>query len=349
MRKYEQYVPNTRNRNFSCRVTEFLNQGLKCVTMENEIIRLSVAVDKGADIYELLHKPSDTELLLRTPMGLRTSGLVQPTTNLREGSFLDFYEGGWQELLPSAGDFSCEHNGAQLGMHGEVALLPWNHQIIENTPERIQISFSVNTLRTPFHLTRVIDLERGRPTITIKETLVNTCDEDVQFMWGHHPCFGWPFLDENCVIELPDCVVEILASEIPPGSRLIPQKSAWPMVSDFAGKRVDLSLMPAPETRAQDMAFLSGFNEGWYKIKSRNSGITFRLAWDANVFPYLWFWQVTRGGPGYPWYGQTYCLAIEPQSSFPPMLPTAIKHETALRLPRHGSISTELVAELLAN
>jgi len=141
------YVPYTRQRNYACRITECTFRGLRCVVLENQVIRVSVAADKGADIYEFLHKPTDTEFLLRTPLGLRAQPPVLPTINLREGSFSDFYEGGWQELLPAAGDFPSESKGAQFGQHGEVALLPWSYHIKEDSPERIAVTFSVDTTR----------------------------------------------------------------------------------------------------------------------------------------------------------------------------------------------------------
>src|SRR5256884_9353942 len=113
------YLPYIRERNYACRITESVFRGLRCVTLENQLIRISVVADKGADIYEFLHKPTDTEFLLRTPLGLRRQPPTLPTINLREGSFSDFYEGGWQELLPAAGDFDCAVMGGPVSQHGE--------------------------------------------------------------------------------------------------------------------------------------------------------------------------------------------------------------------------------------
>jgi hypothetical protein len=39
--------------------------------MENELIRVTVLADKGADIIEFLHKPTDTDFLWRSPQGVR--------------------------------------------------------------------------------------------------------------------------------------------------------------------------------------------------------------------------------------------------------------------------------------
>ena len=247
----QRYVPYVRERNYGCRITECTFRGLRCVVLENQVIRISVAADKGADIYEFLHKPSDTEFLLRTPLGLRSQPAVLPTINLREGSFSDFYEGGWQELFPVAGDFPSELKGAQFGQHGEVALLPWSYQIKEDTPERIAVTFSVDTTRTPFHLDRTMILEQGKPALQIREKVRNIGDEAVEFMWAHHPAFGWPFLEEGCRIELPTCEVVVLGSETPPTSRLIEQEGKWPRLKGRNGAVVDLSQMVSARLRGR--------------------------------------------------------------------------------------------------
>jgi len=346
LQQRQRYVPYTHERNYACRITECTFRGLRSVILENQIIRISVAADKGADIYEFLHKPTDTEFLLRTPLGLRSQPPVLPTINLREGSFSDFYEGGWQELLPAAGDFACEFKGAQFGQHGEVALLPWSYRIAEDTPERIAVTFSVDTTRTPFHLDRTMVLEDGKPALQIREKLRNNGDEPMEFMWAHHPAFGWPFLEEGCQIDLPRCEVVVLASEAPPTSRLVEQEGEWPRVKGKNGTVVDLSRMPGPEAKAHDLAFLRGFKEGRCSITNHRSGLSFHLSWQNKVFPYLWYWQVTRGAFGYPWYGTTYNLALEPHSSLFPMLQRAIEQGHALKLGPDAELSTELEAAI---
>jgi galactose mutarotase-like enzyme len=346
LQERRRYVPYTRGRNYACRITESIFHGLRCVTLENQAIRVSVAADKGADIYEFLHKPTDTELLLRTALGLRRQPPALPTINLREGSFCDFYEGGWQELFPVAGDFASESNGAQFGQHGEVALLPWSYHINEDGPARISVTFSVDTTRTPFHLDRTMILEDGEPALQIQEHLRNEGDEAIEFMWAHHPAFGWPFLEEGCQIELPPCEVVVLGSELPATSRLIEQESEWPNVKGKDGAILDLSQMPGPETKAHDLAFMRGLPEGRYSIRNPRSRISFHLVWQNKIFPYLWYWQVTRGAFGYPWYGTTYNLALEPHSSLFPMLQRAIEQHHTIKLDPMAEICTELEASI---
>jgi uncharacterized protein DUF4432 len=46
-------------------------------------------------------------------------------------------------------------------------------------------------------------LEHGNATLQICERLRNNGGESMEFMWAHHPAFGWPFLEEGCRIEIP--------------------------------------------------------------------------------------------------------------------------------------------------
>jgi hypothetical protein len=51
-------------------------------------------------------------------------------------------------------------------------------------------------------------------------------------------------------------------------------------------------------------------------MTSRKYDFSVALVW-PQIFPYLWFWQELRGSFGYPWYGNSYVMAIEPFSSIP--------------------------------
>ena len=88
-------------RNYGCRVSDdwsFRNN--KVAIIENELIRVVVLVDKGADIYSFVHKPSDTDYMWRTVWGVRDTTKFLATTG--ESPWMDTYEGGWQSCAPTA-------------------------------------------------------------------------------------------------------------------------------------------------------------------------------------------------------------------------------------------------------
>jgi len=84
------YLAYTHERNFGCRLREIVYRGHRCVTLENERLRLLVVADKGADLLERLYKPLDLELLWRSYHGLRRAGSGSPvTTRLEATVFTD--------------------------------------------------------------------------------------------------------------------------------------------------------------------------------------------------------------------------------------------------------------------
>lgn len=92
------------------------------------------------------------------------------------------------------------------------------------------------------------------------------------------------------------------------------------------------------------MAYLYDLADGWYACVNETSGLGFGLCWEKETFPYLWFWQLYRGGAEYPWYGANYTAALEPVSSYPPTLTEAIKAQTQIVLPAGEERRTRLRA-----
>lgn len=275
----------THERNFGCRATEYLYRGLRTVTLENELIRVTLLADKGSDIIELLHKPSDTDFLWRSPDGVRNPATFVPTVPRPEGAFLDYHPGGWQECLPTGGG-AAQHAGASFGPHGEFCLIPWGYTLIEDDPARVTLRLRARGYRASLHLEKWLTLTSGSPVLQIREHLVNEGHEPIDLVWGHHPAFGPPFLDESCVIDLPGGRVR--ATDAQPARRYRPGAGyAWPHVPGRDGAPIDISRVAPPDARTHDTLFLTDLAAGWYAVTSTRRRVGFGLAWPAEVFPAL--------------------------------------------------------------
>ncbi len=68
------------------------------------------------------------------------------------------------------------------------------------------------------------------------------------------------------------------------------------------------------------------------------------LRFDPELYPYLVFWQVYRGAFDFPWWGRTFNIAVEPQTSYPNHLPDQIKAGNALQFEPGQTIETEYLA-----
>jgi galactose mutarotase-like enzyme len=320
---------------------------MQTVILENELLRVTVLVDKGGDIIEFRHKPTDLDFLYLAPGGVRNPnrGVVSAPSG---GAFLDYYSGGWNEILPNGGPL-VNYKGAELGQHGEVSLIPWSYAILEDSPERVAVRMWVRPIRTPFFLEKTLSMEPGKPALMIEERLTNEGGETLYLMWGHHIAFGRPFLEEGTVIDAP--ASRFIVHEAMPGyepRRFQPGVTAdWPLIPTPAGAIEDASLIPAyGEAQAQEMAYLTDLSDGWYAITNPTRKVGFAIRFDPAIFPCIWYWQqLGNVANGYPWWGRTHVAALEPWSSYPTNgLNEAIANETALALQPGQQIETSLTA-----
>src|SRR5262249_33975781 len=141
-RRIERAMSYLSPRNYGCRLTEIVLQGMRALSMENDLLQIGILVDKGTDIFQFLHKPSDTDFLFRTPTGLRNPSTFVPTRSPSAGNFTDDWPGGWPEMFPNAG-YPCTYKGAELGLHGDVSLMAWQWQILTDTPDEVSVRFDV--------------------------------------------------------------------------------------------------------------------------------------------------------------------------------------------------------------
>src|SRR6266852_3531693 len=51
-----------------------LDRDVRALRIENDLLAATVLLDKGADIYQLIYKPRDLDVLWKTPWGLKEPG-----------------------------------------------------------------------------------------------------------------------------------------------------------------------------------------------------------------------------------------------------------------------------------
>jgi hypothetical protein len=320
---------------------------MRTLILENELLRVTVLIDKGSDIVEFRYKPLDLDFLILAPGGIRNPNRGLPSA-ASDAPFLDYYSGGWNEILPNGGP-AVSYRGAPLGQHGEISLIPWQYAILEDSPARVAARLWVRPIRTPFFLEKTLALEPERAVLTIEEQLTNEGGEPLHLMWGHHIAFGRPFLDEGAVIDVP--ARRFLVHEAMPGyepRRFQPGANAdWPHVPTPDGAVADASRVPAyGALQAQEMAYMAELSEGWYAITNPARQVGFGLRFDPALFRTVWYWQQLGDvAQGYPWWGRVHTAALEPWTSYPTNgLNEAIANGTALELQAGQTVRTELRA-----
>ena len=323
-----------------------IGRGFRALTIENEFVSVTLLPEKGADIYSLRYKPRNLDVLWKSPWGLKPQGTGVPSFGAStETAWLENYEGGWQEIFPNGGD-ACVYKGAALNFHGEASTLPWDYTVRQNSASAITVDFCVRLYRSPFFLRRSVTVESSLQAVLLEEVIENQGEEDLHFMWGHHPAFGAPFLDGGCRLYVPARKFLTHDVEISSNSRVAPSVSGtWPQLTGKDGRPVNLSMVPPAGQRVTEFGYLCDLEEGWYGLVNPALGFGVGIAWGKAVFPYLWFWQELRGSFGYPWYGSCYVMAVEPFNSIPGSgLTRAIASGTAPILRAGGKLEARLSA-----
>jgi hypothetical protein len=91
----------TYGRKTGCRISlDYTYKGMRVGYLENELLRVGVLLDKGADIFDFTYKPRDLDFMWQSPIPMQkpfvaTSALPEALSRLLLW--------GWQEVLPSAG------------------------------------------------------------------------------------------------------------------------------------------------------------------------------------------------------------------------------------------------------
>lgn len=305
------------DRNWGCRVDiEGKLRGWEVAVIQNAKLRVTIIVGKGCDVVELLYKPIDLDLTPRTGRGLRNRDEVVAAPWSEVGSFIDQYEGGWQEILPHGGQ-PGEFQGARFAQHGESSRLPWKVSVIENTPDYVEILCTLRLSIMPFYIEKRFSLRGLEAALYMETTVKNEGAVELPLMAGHHLAFGSPFIGPKSKICMPEGTTysghDTVVFET--GRRSNGDSGTWPKMISDNGEEIDMCELPPTKTKS-DLHYLKP-SEGWYTITSQDSSIVAKVVWNLTTQPYLWFWQEFGAGTTYPWWGMEYLVGLEPWTSSP--------------------------------
>jgi hypothetical protein len=291
---------------------------VRALRIENDLLAATVLVDKGADIYELIYKPRDTDVLWKSPWGLRRPGGGTPSAFSTPVAWIESYEGGWQEIFPSGGG-PCTYKGVELNFHGEASMVAWDHELLQPHGDAAEVRLSTRLARSPFRIERTMRVERDRPVLALTERVTNDGGEPMDYVWGHHPAYGAPFLSGACRIDTNARALRADDAYDPPANPLSTDgRFAWP-TGERDGAQTDMSVVPGPDQPRAILAYFDDYpgETAWYGITNTELGFGVGLVWSKPAFPYAWFWQEMHASPGFPWYKGVYVMAIEPFTSIP--------------------------------
>ncbi len=292
-----------------------LERNVPAVKLENDKVAITILPDKGADIYQWIHKGTGVDVMWKSPWGLRKPGAGIPTSFDSSVTWIEWYPGGWQVLFPSGGG-PCHYKGVELSFHGEASSMFWDVADLGSNEHEAWVRLTTTLARSPFTLTRDIVLDKDATSFLLHETVRNDAGEPMDYVWGHHPAYGAPFLSEDCRIDTNARTLRADDVYDPPACPWTPGTVyRWP-TTERDGATADLSVVPGIGEARGSMGYLEDFDEiAWYGITNTRLGIGAGLAWRSEDFPYAWFWQELHASPGFPWYKRVYVMAIEPSTT----------------------------------
>lgn len=334
----------------SCKISETAIDGMQALYLENDLLKIGILIDRGSDIFEFSYKPKEIDFLLRLPKGIRNPQTHFSQIRNTKSQFEDYYYGGWQVCLPNSPAFN--YRGAELGQHGEVSLIPWKVDVLENSAGQIRIRCQAQPLRVPIKIERTFSLTKNSADLMIEETVSNIGKTHLDIMWGQHIAFGLPFLEEGVSIQTNAKTMK--PEPAMPDHHRFKRGEVfnWPVAKSKNGKQDDAGFVSAKgEAQYSDLCYLEGYNrKAFYTIRNEKRNVGFALQWDGELFKDLWYWQERNATKDFPWWGDCYTVALEPWTSPWTNRPLeAIENKEWLVLEAGATIRTSFIASAFEN
>jgi hypothetical protein len=319
------------------------------VFVGNDRFRVMLLPDKGADIASIVVRPGDVELLWQSPRGWASPRHHLPSTGHPEATWLDLYEGGWQSVFPNGG-WACSYDGADLGLHAESTLVPWRVQVTEPGPETAVVRADVELVRTPLRATRTLTVRDGSPSLVIDEVITNTAGDRFPISYGQHIVFGAPFLSPSTIVDMPGGTVRAHPDPTSSANTVAAGAvAAWPHMPTGDGGTRDLRAVMPPTARTDDLLYHDDLEDGWYAVTNPDLGIGVGVRFPRDLYRHVWRWEVFGGAGGYPWWGRTYSLGLEPFTSATSRgLAAAVDDGTAVWLEPGESVRSRVLFTVFA-
>ena len=273
--------------------------------LRSDAISLDVLPGLGGTIVSLRRRSDDTELLWRTPWGLRPQGSWS-VPGSSHAVMLDTYPGGWQTLFPNGGDTAIVH-GVEWGHDGEARLSPfvWEHA-------GSSLTMTTRLVRAPFEVTKEISVSGDEVTVT--ETITNVGGEVLEVIWGQEIVLGEPLVSQHTV-------VDAAATTVHPDPAFTSDAGyddvlPWPRSFGTSGI-TNLRNLPgrgADETR---LAYVTDFLTPQVTVRNPRLDLGLDLRWDGDTWPHLWYSMEAGQRTGFPWWSDGYFFSLTPSSSWP--------------------------------
>jgi len=267
------------NRNYGCRITEIMIKGCRSLIVENNFLYILILLDKGADIVSFTYKKTDTDVLWRSPSGFDL--LNQNLSNEAK------YVGGWFECFPNSGE-ACNLQPGIVPQYGDVKFSPWEYSVLRDDENCVSVRLFVRSNALPFSLEKTLTLKINESVLDVKEMATNFSKHESPLTWGHHPNIGAPFLNENCVITVPEGELWFKFCDSDKSIREV-LVGTWPFF-EYNNKIWDLSKIPNHDDELNAIIYMKNIKGNRASVRDTKTGVEFFIEWDSSIFKELSLW-----------------------------------------------------------
>jgi galactose mutarotase-like enzyme len=278
-------------------------RGFRTVTLENEILKLSVFPELGAKVYDLIHLPTKTNVLWHNPR--------IPLAKQSFGSWFDnVWSGGWDEIFPN--DAESVVGGERFPVMGEIWALPWEYEIDEKKASA-SVETKVLCPISPVQITRKITLRRNEPTAHLEYEFSNLSGDELNFLWKPHLAFA---INEECRIETD--AKRGMVDSMYAGPFASNSWYRWPRAKLRNGAEVDMRVV-RPDEHTCTCHYLTGFQRGEVRFVDGLNGVETEIRFPSKILNNVWLFLAYGG------WRNIRSAVIEPSTSYPTDLAEAIR------------------------
>jgi len=297
--------------------------GLRTLTMENDRVRTSILLDRGANIYEFVLKSRDRDLLFHHPRMKPT----RPILGVQSG-IDNFWFGGIDEIFPT--NFASSYKADDYPIVGELWARDYECKILKQEADEVVAYLLTDTVIASFTLEKWITVKANEPKLEIKTKLTNRGYVDFDFIWGYHATFP---VNTHTWIGLPasQAIVEDFpASRFEPGLRY-----DWPKAKTKTGEVVDMSTVPPPSATMHEFHY-GLLNDGWLAVTDSKQKIGVGASFPKEILKYVFLWV------NYGYWRGCYNVGVYPVTAYPAALDRAVREGRTPTLKGGESLECEV-------
>lgn len=298
------------------------SNNLKTIVMENRRIRAILMPELGAKLWQLHHKPTETDFLWHNPQ-------LEPQLVGPDSVYDDVFFGGWDELYPN--DEAEVIGGKLFPDHGEIWLLPWKHEIVKSDSEEAVLHLWVDTVTSQSRVEKWITLRADEAKLRFTHKITNLGTQPQPFLWKLHAAMR---VDEHSRIDLPAESVYIEDFGDPRTGRTKMQYE-WPMADGH-----DMRKVPDAASGISEFQYATKMKNGWCALTHTKEKLSFGLSYDREVLPSCWLFA-SYGG-----WQDINAVVLEPCTGFPVSVPEGIKNKTHQTLMPGQALQCNIVASV---